>query len=369
MRTFCVMLCGAALCVPSTGTASTAVLAEPVKFPVMMNGRQIGESKVQAGTTVEVLGQAGGRVRIKYGAAEPQWVAENAVRDVRLAEPKENPAPEAAAEPAEDAPTAESDEQTPPSAVENDPPSPEETSATEEPENPAPAAAQSEAGGDPVKFEITLKDTKVPVERWGSGENGIIFFSNSGDMAADIRKAMESYQGLRDNGCSLFLWQYPRTEPFNGVQNAIGAFMAGGEERVDFSGVATAVLEEIRKQSGLQKFLLVGNSLGGGMILWDHAELAKDENLKFMLISPTEVFMPEVEKFGPLDRTALIAHRRGDDFIKDRKINSWIAANRSALTGEVESRAGHIIVGSDLDHDTLAGMIATFLELPEKRGR
>ena len=366
MKTFCALLCGAALLLPSADAASTAVLAEPVKFPVMMNGRQIGESKVQAGTTVEVLEQSDGRVRIKYGAAEAQWVADSAVRDLRLAAPVEDPAEEAA----EEESAAEEEEEAAPAEVEDDPPSSQEASAPEEPETTAPATtAEAEAGGDPARFVITLKDAKVPVERWGTGETGVIFFSNSGDMAADIRQAMENYQGLRENGCSLFLWKYPQGEPFSGVQNAIGAFKAGGEERVDFTGVATAVVEEIKKQSGLQKFLLVGNSLGGGVILWDHAGLAKDENLKFMLISPTEVFMPEVDKFGPMDRTALIAHRRGDDFVKDRKINAWIAANRSALTGEVDSRAGHIIVGSDLNHETLAGMIASFLELPGKRGR
>lgn len=363
MKTFCVMLCGAALLLSSADAASTAVLAEPVKFPVMMNGRQIGESKVQAGTKVEVLEQADGRVRIKYGSAEPQWVEESAVREVRLAEPEENPAPEAEA-PTEEEPAAEEEEAPVAGDVDNAP-EPQAEVAAEEAESPA----ESAADGDPVKFEITLKDAKVPVERWGTGETGIIFFSNSGDMAADIRAAMDRYEDLRAKGCSLFLWQYPKAEPFNGVQNAIGAFMAGGKERVDFSGVATMVLEEIKKQSGLQKFLLVGNSLGGGVILWDHAELAKDENLKFMLISPTEVFMPEVDKFGPMDRTALIAHRRGDDFIKDRQINAWIAANRSPLAGEVDSRAGHIIVGQDVDHETLASMIASFLELPKGRGR
>lgn len=354
MKTLCVMLCGTALLLPNADAASTAVLAEPVKFPVMMNGRRIGESTVQAGTMVEVLGQAGGRVRIKYGAAEPQWVAESAVRDLRLAAPAEEPVPEPAEEtPPEATPAAEEESSAPP-----------EPAVEEAGESPTEEAG---AGGDPVKFDISLQGATVPVERWGEGETGVIFFSNSGDMAADIRAAMDQYEELRGKGCSLFLWRYPKTEPFNGVQKAIGAFMSGGEERVDFSGVASAVLDGIKKQSGLQKFVLVGNSLGGGVILWDHAELAKDENLKFMLISPTEVFMPEVDKFGPMDRTALIAHRRGDDFVKDRKINSWIAAHRSPLTGEVDSRAGHILVGRDFGHAALAAAIADFLELPGGR--
>lgn len=367
MKTFCVMLCSAALLLPYADAASTAVLAEPVKFPVMMNGRQIGESKVQTGTKVEVLEQSDGRVRIKYGSAEPQWVAESAVRDVRLVEAEENPAPEVAAEVAAEGQAA-AEEEVPAPAAEDGVPEPLSEVAAEEADASAPATAEAAAGGGPVNFVITLRDAVVPVQRWGTGETGVIFFSNSGDMAADIRAAMDSYEDLCAKGCSLFLWQYPKTEPFNGVQNAIGAFKAGGNERVDFSGVATAVLEGIKKYSGLQKFLLVGNSLGGGVILWDHADLAKDENVKFMLISPTEVFMPEVDKIGPMDRTALIAHREGDNFIKDRQINSWIAANRSPLAGEVDSRKGHILVGWDLKHKTLASMIVNFMDLPKGRG-
>jgi hypothetical protein len=148
---------------------------------------------------------------------------------------------------------------------------------------------------------------------------------------------------------------------------AIAAFRRNEtEQSVDFSGVASAVLEGIRKETGLRKFLLAGNSLGGGVILWDHASLAKDENLKFMLVAPTQVFMPDIDKIGPMDNTALIAHRRGDDFVKDRKILSWIAANQSPLTKEAESRDGHIIVGQDLGHKQFASAIASFLNLPSR---
>jgi hypothetical protein len=367
MKSFLAVLCGAALLLPGSSFASTAVLAEPVKFPVTMNGRRIGESTVQAGTTVKVLGQTGTRVRIQYGSAEPVWVESGAVRDLRVVEAAAETPAEAPSAAGDDAPTPKES----PAATPTDEPSAETDDNLAAPEGKSadhkPAAESSASSGGPTSFEIELKEGKVTVERYGTGDTGIIFFSNSGDMAADIRKAMEHYQSLCDKGCSLFLWRYPSSGPFAEVNKAIDSFMREQNEgSVDFTGVAAAVVEGIRKESGLQKFVLAGNSLGGGVILWDHASLAKDENLKFLLVAPTEVFMPDIDKIGPMDRTTLIAHRRGDDFVRDRKILSWIAANQSPLTREAESRDGHIIVGRDLGHEQFAAALASILNLPAR---
>jgi hypothetical protein len=362
MKLFLAVLGGAALLLPVSAFASTAVLAEPVKFPATMNGRRIGESTVQVGTTVKVVGQTSSRVRIQYGSAEPVWVETGAVRDLRVVEAPAAP-PAASEDPPE---PEESPAPTPADEISGE--AGEKSATTEEQSVSAePAAESSGSTGQPVSFEIELKEGKVTVERYGTGDTGIIFFSNSGDMAADIRKAMEHYQPLCDKGCSLFLWRYPSSGPFADVNKAIDGFMTETSEgSLDFSGVATAVVDGIKKETGLQKFLLAGNSLGGGVILWDHASLAKDENLKFLLIAPTEVFMPDIDEIGPMDHTTLIAHRRGDDFIRDRKILSWIAGHQSPLTKEAESRAGHIIVGRDLSHEQFAAALASVLDLPSR---
>lgn len=367
MKLHFAVLGGVSLLLAVTAAASTAVLAEPVKFPVTMDGRRVGESTVQAGTKVNVVEQADGRVRIRFGSAEPVWVPVDSVRDLRVekavsATPeKAAPAPENKTEPEESA--AETPESEPVSE-DREQPALEEEQVVGHESGPDPGASKPVA---PVDFMIETKEGRVKVERYGAGDTGIIFFSNSGDMAADIRKAMEFYEPLCEKGCSLFLWRYPESGPFAKVQEAISAFRRDDKEQnVDFSGVASAVLEGIRKETGLRKFLLAGNSLGGGVILWDHASLAKDENLKFMLVAPTQVFMPDIDKIGPMDNTALIAHRRGDDFVKDRKILSWIAANQSPLTKEAESRDGHIIVGQDLGHEQFASAIASFLNLPSR---
>jgi hypothetical protein len=367
MKLLLAVLVGAVVLLPVPTFASTAVLAESVKFSVTANGRRIGESTVQAGTTVKVVGQTSSRVRIQYGSAEPVWVETSAVRDLRVIEAE--PEAPVAAPPAASEDPPETEES--PAATPADDASAEadEKSAADERESVSadPAAESSGSPDRPVSFEIELKEGKVTVERYGTGDTGIIFFSNSGDMAADIRKAMEHYQPLCGKGCSLFLWRYPSSGPFADVNKAIDGFMTETSEgSLDFSGVATAVVEGIKKETGLQKFLLAGNSLGGGVILWDHASLAKDENLKFLLVAPTEVFMPDIDKIGPMDNTTLVAHRRGDDFVRDRKILSWIAAHQSPLTKEAESRAGHIIVGGDLGHEQFAAALASVLDLPSR---
>ena len=49
-------------------------LAEPVEFPVVINGKQVGKTKLAAGTEVQVLQREGSRVQIKYRASDPAWV-------------------------------------------------------------------------------------------------------------------------------------------------------------------------------------------------------------------------------------------------------------------------------------------------------
>jgi len=361
MKTFFVLLGITAFFLPATLHSSTAVLAEPVKFPVLINGRRVGESTVQAGTKVSVLGQTDSRVRVKYGAAEPVWVERTALRDLRVTP---TPTPQPAAEQEAVAADGESTAAAPDGTAESDAKDAIAPAATADP-----ADAQPTPVSEPVQrenFEIRLEGEKVAFERYGAGEIGVVFFSNTGDMAAEIRQSLADYEKLCAGGCSLFLWRYPETGPFAKIPETMKSFVTGSGERLDFEGVASSVVKGIKKATGLEKFLLVGNSLGGGVVLWDHSKLSKDANIKFMLISPTEMFMPEIGDIGSMERTALIAHREGDDFIKDPEILSWIGKNQSPLTKGVLSTSGHIIVGDGIKHDELATAISTFLGLSSR---
>jgi len=177
-------------------------------------------------------------------------------------------------------------------------------------------------------------------------------------MDGEITRSISKYAPLLARGCSLFLWGYPKVPPFDGVQKAIGSWMGGGNERVEFPGVATAVAEGIRKKTGLKKLLLVGNSLGGGVLLWDYPKLSENADNQFLLISPTEMFMPDPVTLKAMKRGVLIADEKADPFVKSQALKSWIASNKSALMDKVAAR-GHIIVGGDggLSHKELAELI------------
>ena len=210
----------------------------------------------------------------------------------------------------------------------------------------------------PEKFTISVNGSDVEVRRFGRGEKGVVFFNNSGPMDRDIERSISKYAPLLAKGCSLFLWGYPKAKPFDGVQKAIGSWMGGGNGRVEFPGVATAVAEEIRKKTGLKKLLFVGNSLGGGVLLWDYPKLSENADNQFLLISPTEMFMPDPATLKPMKRGVLIADEKADPFVKSQALKSWIASNKSALMDKVAAR-GHIIVGEDggFSHKELAEII------------
>jgi hypothetical protein len=83
--------------------------------------------------------------------------------------------------------------------------------------------------------------------------------------------------------------------------------------RIDFSGQASSVVQQIRSATGLTEICLVGNSFGAGLILWDFATLASDTHVRFVLISPSELFMPFTPPAAiPLPRTVLVADALND---------------------------------------------------------
>jgi len=192
----------------------------------------------------------------------------------------------------------------------------------------------------PERFEIALLNSTVKIERWGTGSKGIIFFNHSGPMADMIRASMRDYDPLIEKGYSLFLWDYPSASPFDRVPAAIDSFVGGSTQTVDFSGIARGVVDGIRKKSALQSFLLVGDSLGGGIILWDYNSLKGTPDISFLLISPTEVFMPNVSSLQDLKRTVLVANENADVFLKNPENKNWIEKNKSPATATLSGK-GH----------------------------
>jgi len=67
-----------------------AVLKEPVKFDLVINGKRIGETKVAAGAKVQVVQRDGPRVLIRHGKSQDVWVQESQLEGVGKHDPQKD---------------------------------------------------------------------------------------------------------------------------------------------------------------------------------------------------------------------------------------------------------------------------------------
>jgi pimeloyl-ACP methyl ester carboxylesterase len=212
----------------------------------------------------------------------------------------------------------------------------------------------------------------------GTGPVGVVFFgtSASAQMTKDLLAAQDSFNALLPDKCSLFLWAYPQSPPFDQVQPSIAAYLQGDTKKLrpDFSGIASEVLAQLREKTGLEKWLLVGNSLGAGVLLWDHEKLAADPATSFLLISPTETFMPPPGKLPAPQRTILLAAKSknsseiGEDpFLRGPEVRKWTAAHLdSELVEKLPGfERGHKLIGGEITHDLLSRLIQIQLGLAD----
>ena len=144
------------------------------------------------------------------------------------------------------------------------------------------------------------------------------------------------------------------------------------------------MLSQIRAKTGLSEFLLVGNSLGAGIILRDYKTLSADPKVRFLLISPTEAFMPQVSSLGELSRTMLLSATgiegnpsKPDSFLKGQETWEWVNAriDRDAAGKITSSDApgklrdfsvGHKVIGDHINNDLLSKLIRVNLGLADR---
>jgi hypothetical protein len=247
-----------------------------------------------------------------------------------------------------------------------------------------------------TELDLTVCGSSVKVSRLGNGPVGVVFFghSGSGKMMDSVVANADAFAGLLPAKTSFFLWEYPESGPFKEVMPAIDAYDEGDKAKLrpDFKGVASEVLAQIRKKTGLQEYLLIGNSLGAGIVLWDYEEISGDPKVSFLLISPTEAFMPPISKLGKLKRTMLLSatgrrnhkeYKAPDSFLNGAEAREWVTANLDAdavnqitngvidqfqsltKTVRIERRkshpadftSGHKTIGNDIQNDLLAKII------------
>jgi pimeloyl-ACP methyl ester carboxylesterase len=156
----------------------------------------------------------------------------------------------------------------------------------------------------------------------------------------------------------MFLWTYPEgAAPYSQVGDSLDLFFqnqaAALANRLDLAGQASAVVNQVRASTGLTDICVVGNSFGAGVILWDFATLANDPNLRCVLISPSELFMPfdeDLPPANPLPGTVLVADALNDVFFLPGPV--WVYV-RDRTNGPLPAgyRPGfdnpHLIIGED----------------------
>lgn len=192
---------------------------------------------------------------------------------------------------------------------------------------------------------VTLAGATLPVARWGTGPKGVIFFSHTGSIADAFRSNTALVESLVSRGYSVFVWDYP-SALLNPALDALGAWNANMlpvEQRPVFRGVASSMLAQIRAATGLENFVLVGNSLGAGVVLSDYDILVQEPRCQMLMISPTEPFIPP--NLPPvLQKSFMVSDAFNDFYLRRQEDKEFCARNSNLPFPDNTSQPGHIVV-------------------------
>jgi len=226
--------------------------------------------------------------------------------------------------------------------------------------------ARNPGGGAPVvAFNITVNGTPVRVERRGTGTRGIIFFSSwaggntANELPARLRQDPDFpfTQQLDTGNYSMFFWSYPpSTPPFPTQVNTALSTWQGGNfgTRLTFPGMAKSVVDQILANSPdiTGEVCVVGNSLGAGIILQGYNDLLlTNPKVRFVLVAPTEVFLPALPTLPPLLQRTLIASDPANDFyFRTTADINYITANSQISNGTSPNWPLGYVPGSSWAH-------------------
>ena len=284
----------------SLALGGAGILATEVEMPLVLQGKTVGSAKLPRGTLCTVLQLNGDKTLVGTRIGQT-WIKRE---DLQAA--SDAPAQSAIAPPV--APVG-----TRPSAVTHFAASgsfahaearasesgSRSVTGSQSASEPKEKSARSTAGltsGQPdspsaplpvPEFSITVAGSEVTVKRFGRGPRGIILFGHSGsrEMKQTVERGIDRFGDLLPEKCSIFLWDYPDASPFDKVQTTIEQYRQeidsvpgirmcqypqSVKTHLELSNIAAGVVEAVRKATGIKHFLLVGNSLGAGIILWDY---------------------------------------------------------------------------------------------------
>ena len=269
----------------------TAILRSPAQLEILADGKPFGSIKIPTGGSVEVLSVSADKALIKRGAAQA-WV-DHSQLDIPIATTIVSPSPT----PINPSPIIASNTQ-------------KETKSTIKPVVIPTTSVRS----SPSTFTIKIGNNPVTVKRIGNGPIGVTFFPHSDSQMMEkliIQEKFSLCSSLQQ--CSFFVWSYPEGDFSRCVKESINGYLQNRDSSQNihppFDGLASSIVSQIEEQSGIKQMLLVGNSLGAGIILWDYSKLLEDPERRFLLISPSKPFLPQTTgtSLPPLKNTVLLA--------------------------------------------------------------
>lgn len=213
--------------------------------------------------------------------------------------------------------------------------------------------------GPPVKRTIHLTSGTVKIDLWGEAKRSVVFFNHSGPMKESIDRNMAAYQEILESGWSIVTWNYPKEGGFNEVATTIQKWVQGGTPSLLLKGYTRALVKELSSQAGIEEFVLVGNSLGAGVVMSDVCDLSA---CCVLLISPTEMFMPPRDALKAVKSVTVVGHTVNDRFLRSKELYEWIQGHHAPMDLWKDLPNEHLILGENLSHQRFAKLLLAILD-------
>ena len=182
--------------------------------------------------------------------------------------------------------------------------------------------------GPPAKRTINLAGGTVKIDLWGEAKRSVVFFNHSGPMKDSIDRNMATYQAILESGWNIVTWNYPKEGVFNEVATTIQKWVQGGTPTLLLKGYAPSLVKELSSKAGIEEFVLVGNSLGAGVVMSDAGDLSA---CRVLLISPTEMFLPPLDALKAIKSVTVVGHTTNDRFLRSKELCDWIQSHHAPM--------------------------------------
>lgn len=214
-------------------------------------------------------------------------------------------------------------------------------------------------------FKTTFTGTEVPLRVYGPADSkkAVVIFGSSGFRANAFCGNVSAFEPVFQAGWNVVVFDYPATGPFREIQQSIRKWTWPVDQSMppsfadlkfpEFPGFGEAIVQTLRNEARYEHLLMVGNSLGAGVMAWDLEKIQQAIPTRALWISPTEMFLPETTKLKALRDVEVIAALEGDLFVRSGELKTWIQTHAVPPGTAGKPAAGHLILGQQFSYQDL----------------